>query len=159
MVSTRSAVPRFRSPTRRGNRQDWPLTVTYFPDLTPYTYLSTDPRDPQAHLPLLNVGWLDAAHAFPTGECPAELVPALTKLARVRVHQTRGYHFCEMCVQACGADAHDAIRLNLIPRGSAEFRVFGHGVVYAVPELIVHYVTTHAYLPPVEFRTAALAAA
>ena len=132
--------------------------MTYFPDLTPYSYLPTDPREAWSHLPLRNVGWLDAEHPFPTGECPDGLVAALTRLARVRVQQTRGRHHCELCLRALGADAYDAVRLGLVARGSAEFRVRGDGVVYAVPELMVHYVTAHAYLPPAEFRAAALAA-
>ena len=133
--------------------------MTHFPDLTPYSYSSTDPREPWSHLPLLNVGWLDAEHTFPTGECPDGLVAALTQLARIRVQQTRGYHHCEICLHMLRDDPYDAIKLDLVARGSAEFRVLGQRVVYAVPELIVHYVTAHAYLPPDEFCTAALAAA
>lgn len=132
--------------------------MAHFPDLTPYSYLSTDPREPWAHLPLLNFGWLSAEHAFPTGDCPHGLAAALSRLAQARVQQTRGHHHCEMCIYALGADAPDGIGLGLVARGSAEFRVPGHRVMYAVPELVVHYVTAHAYLPPAEFRTAVLAA-
>jgi hypothetical protein len=133
--------------------------VTYFPDLTSYSYVSTDPREPWSHLPLLNVGWIDAEHTFPTGECPDGLAAALTRLAQSRVQLTRGYHYCEMCLHILGDEANDAIELDLVARGSAEFRVLGHRVVYAAPELIVHYVTAHAYLPPDEFCTAVLTAA
>ena len=65
----------------------------------------------------------------------SQLMPALTKLATVRVRQTRGYHHCEVCIRDMGDDAREAIQQGLIARESAEFRVRGHGVVYAVPQL------------------------
>ncbi|MGC5286703.1 hypothetical protein [Micromonospora sp. DT231] len=138
--------------------------MTYFADLTPYTYLErhedepglTD--EPWPDLPLLNVGWLDAAHPFPTGAPPDGLMPALNDLAKTRAHQTRGYHFCEICIRDMGEDAREAIRLGVIARGSAEFQVQGNGVVYAAPQLLLHYVSAHEYLPPAEFCAAALRA-
>lgn len=138
--------------------------MTYFSDLTPYSYMRDSHRqhhdEPRPDLPLLNIGWLDAVHPFPTGECPDGLIPALNRLSQVRVQQTRGYHFCELCLKAPPDNAHDAATLaEQVARGSAEFRVAGRGVVYAVPELITHYVQTHNYLPPTEFSLATLAAA
>ncbi|MFG1917190.1 hypothetical protein [Micromonospora sp. NPDC048898] len=138
--------------------------MTYFADLTPYTYLERHeddqwPSDEQGKdLPLLNVGWLDAAHPYPTGAPPHGLVPALTELAKTRVRQTRGHHYCEICVRDMGEGAREAIRQGMIARESAEFEVRGDGVVYAAPQLLLHYVTAHEYLPPAEFCTAALAA-
>ncbi len=39
--------------------------------------------------------------------------------------------------------------------GAAEIHVDGGGgAAFAAPSLIVHYVTEHEYLPPVEFREA-----
>ncbi|WP_457757930.1 DUF7919 family protein [Streptomyces rubiginosohelvolus] len=32
----------------------------------------------------------------------------------------------------------------------------GHGVAYAAPELVAHYVEAHGYLPPIEFMEAVL---
>jgi hypothetical protein len=40
---------------------------------------------------------------------------------------------------------------------SAEFRVKGSGVVYAVPQLALHYIAAHGYLPPSEFCEAVTA--
>ncbi|MFG2051826.1 hypothetical protein ACGFIW_30885 [Micromonospora sp. NPDC048935] len=138
--------------------------MTYFADLTPYTYLKRHEDEPGLadepwpDLPLLNVGWLDASHPLPTGAPPDGLVPALTKLATVPVRQTRGYHYCEICVRDMGEDAMDAIRQGLIARGSAEFQVEGEGVAYAAPQLLLHYVAAHEYLPPAEFCAAVLRA-
>ena len=134
--------------------------MTYFADLTPYSYLER--HDEYGHKaadePPLNVGWLDAAHPFPTGAPPDGLLPALTKLAKLRVRQTRGYHYCEICVRDMGEDAMDAIRQGMIARESAEFQVQGDGVVYAAPQLLLHYVAAHEYLPPAEFCAATLGA-
>ncbi|MEH1164036.1 hypothetical protein V6V47_01465 [Micromonospora sp. CPCC 205539] len=134
--------------------------MAFFADLTPYTYGEPHRQwpfeEPWPGLPLLNVGWLDAAHPFETGAPPEALMPALTKLAKVRVWQTRGYHHCQLCVRDMGSDAEEAVRLGLIARESAEFRVRGDGVVYAVPQLVTHYVAAHEYLPPPEFCAAAL---
>jgi hypothetical protein len=45
------------------------VPMTYFADLTPYTYLEHDE-------PAVNIGWLDAEHAFPKGQCPGSVVAA-----------------------------------------------------------------------------------
>ncbi|GAB3936641.1 hypothetical protein [Micromonospora vulcania] len=138
--------------------------MAYFEDLTPYTYFEPDdrngrwaPDEPWPDVPLLNVGWLDSSHPFVTGVAPDGLLPALTELATVRVCQTRGYHYCELCVRDLGDDARDAVRQGLIARESAEFRVRGRDVVYAAPQLMTHYVAAHEYLPPPEFCAAAVA--
>ncbi|MBQ1024002.1 hypothetical protein [Micromonospora sp. C95] len=137
--------------------------MAFFADLTPYTYWEPydtsgrwRPDEPWPSLPLLNVGWLDCSHPFQTGAPPDELIPALTKLAKVRVRQTRGHHHCELCLRDMGDAAREAIQQGLIPRGSAEFQVRGHGVVYAAPQLLTHYVAAHAYLPPLVFCEAAI---
>ncbi|MEU8084882.1 hypothetical protein AB0B57_14825 [Micromonospora sp. NPDC049101] len=134
--------------------------MTYFADLTPYTYLERHEEDEQgaADEPLLNVGWLEAAHPFPTGAPPDGLLPALTELAKARVRQTRGHHYCEICVRDMGEDASEAYRQGVLARESAEFEVRGDGVAYAAPQLLLRYVTAHEYLPPAEFCAAALRA-
>ncbi len=115
--------------------------MTWFADLSPYTYFEPDRRPG-----LLNIGWLDRAHEFPVGETPPELAATLARLcADERVAQTRGRHSCNLPGDRTGA------------YGSAEIRVKGEGgVVYAAPELIHHYVTAHRYRPPEGFIAAVL---
>jgi hypothetical protein len=143
--------------------------MTFFADLTPYTYWDTSPHDPAVdeepwpNLPLINLGWLDADYPFPIGVPPAGLLARLGELAKVRVRQTRGYHYCQFCIRSFGRsfgeDAREAVRRDLIPRESAEFRVKGSGVVYAVPQLALHYISAHRYRPPAEFCEAVMTSA
>jgi len=135
--------------------------VTYFADLTPYTYWSRvadvagdDPDDGLGRL--LNVGWLAAGESFPTGASPPGLVDNLLRRATRPVHVTRGVHLCEFCENPIrGAP----LRLDgkLVHAGNAEIHVTGaDNTVYAAPTLIAHYVAEHHYLPPAQFIDAAL---
>jgi hypothetical protein len=147
--------------------------VAYFADLTPYGYwvssLSYSPErdEPWPGLPLVNVGWLDTDHPFPTGPVPDGLLVKLDELAKARVMQTRGHHYCQLCIRDLGGEPQlesldlDA-RIDLyvsLPRESAEFRVKGDGVVYAVPQLALHYIDAHQYQPPAEFCDAVMTSA
>lgn len=117
--------------------------MTYFADLTPYTYFEGE--EPE----LLNVGWLEPDHPYPQGKPPAGLLKRLRVLAEDRVRQTRGYHYCGFCEAA-------TVDEDSVAHESAEFRVYGDGVSYAVPLLALHYIEAHGYLPPAEFCEAVL---
>jgi hypothetical protein len=87
------------------------------------------------------------------------LLARLEDLASVRVLRTRGYHYCDLCIRDLGgisrirgldAAARDHL-MDTLPCESAELRVKGPGVVYAVPQLALHYIAAHGYLPPQEF--------
>ena len=114
--------------------------MTFFDDLTPYTYLHPEDEQPGT----VNIGWLDRWHSFPTGETSEAFRGKLQQLCLRRVKQTRGFYSCDFCK---GRDK---------PHGSAEIRVRGEGRVYAAPELVYHYVVIHNYLPPEEFIAAVL---
>jgi hypothetical protein len=114
--------------------------VTFFDDLTPYTYLHPEEEQPGT----VNVGWLDRWHPFPVGETSAEFRARLQQLCLRRVKRTRGFHACDFC------------KGRARPHGSAEVRVPGAGRVYAAPELVYHYVAAHGYKPPGEFIAAVL---
>jgi hypothetical protein len=116
--------------------------VAHFPDLTPYTYF------PAGTGPALNVGWLDPAAPFPTGDTSPEFCRKLGLLCQRPVQQTRGLHFCPYCPWTGWPDQS---------AGSAEIRVAGERAVYAAPTLVHHYVVAHGYKPPDEFVAAVLA--
>src|SRR5262249_44600355 len=115
--------------------------MTYFEDLTPYTYFHPEEEQPGT----VNVGWLDRRHPFPTGETSAEFRDRLQRLCRRRLKRTPGGHPRAFCK---GRD-----KLH----SSAEIRVAGNRRVYAAPELVHHYVVAHDYRPPDEFIAAVLA--
>jgi hypothetical protein len=117
-------------------------------DLAPYRYNS------KILIPnVYAVGWLDRAHPFQTGRVSAHLIDKLNELAATRpVNRARGTHQCTMCsllnieVSAQGASRS---------LGSAELWIPGKdGVLFASPNLILHYVRNHSYLPPTDFLRA-----
>lgn len=120
--------------------------MAYFEDLTPYRYFNRTSK-----LLVLNVGWLAADHQFarwPIDEVDSRKVRFfyyLSKHAQTRTMRTRGWHTCPFCKEPKGAAS-----------GSAEVRVEHDGVVYAAPELIVHYVLAHDYMPPSKYVEAVL---
>ncbi len=51
-------------------------TVTYFADLSPYSYAPNGRDDDLVEQPdAVNIGWLGAGHEFPAGQAPEWLVP------------------------------------------------------------------------------------
>jgi len=121
--------------------------MTYFPDLSAYTYLGR-----QNTGTALNVGWLSKAHAYTTGDLPRRFLERLWSYCGVFVNAMRGFARCELCEQASPwpvAITYLGKSLNL---GSAEIRVIGPDhKIYASPNLIFHYIVEHHYLPPPEF--------
>jgi hypothetical protein len=64
--------------------------MAYFPDLTKYAYFGSEYR-----ACTLNVGWLDAAHAFQRKKPAPWLVKKLWAYSQYSVAQARGIHLCE----------------------------------------------------------------
>lgn len=127
----------------------------YFPDLTRYAYGRVDPQ-----ADVLNVGWLSAAHPFPTGVPDGRFVDALELLAASPVNLCRGAHLCEFCPYPPTVQSRGGIPMLDPPPGTAgngEIHVAGAGgVVYVAPVLILHYVVAHGYRPPQAFIDAAI---
>jgi hypothetical protein len=125
--------------------------MTYFADLTAYSYL---PRHADGSV---NVGWLGPDQGYPAGQVAGEVVTAVLRLVRSDpVNRTRGLHDCELCVNPprpiiMAADGAEIVL------GNCEIRVQGSGpVVYAAPSLLAHYLAGHRYLPPRSFIDAVL---
>lgn len=113
---------------------------------------------------LINVGWLDREHSFDTGSPPAGLLPRLVGLVRHNaVNRTRGYHTCAFCTTDHAPHEPPAISIYVdegraIPLGDAEIWIESpQGPRYAAPDLVLHYVDSHHYLPPSQFIDAVLA--
>ncbi|SES25312.1 SUKH-3 domain-containing protein [Lentzea albida] len=114
--------------------------MTHYPDLSPYSYFPS-------RVPMVNVGWLDPPHDFPTGPAPDELVEALWLLAEEPRNVARGLHFCGFC---------EGARFDDLPLGTGEIHVDAGGVRHSAPRLVGHYVRDHGYLPPQAFSDAAV---
>jgi hypothetical protein len=125
--------------------------MTYFADLTAYSFLRGSPDKQE-----LNVGWLTRWHKFQKGPVPESVLAKIFQLCRTPMNKTRGFHSCEFCHGRKFGQVveRDGVQLRL---GSAEIRVPGvPGVEYACPDMIYHYMAEHAYKPPDEFIDAAL---
>lgn len=128
--------------------------MTYFKDLTPYTYSQADQS--------LNVGWLSASEEFAIGETPFEFKEKLRQfcLDENVIKIMRGFQECEFC----GLSSTDWARMHpsygenskWMSIGNGEIRVGGRSAVFASPVLIYHYVAEHQYMPPQEFIDAVL---
>lgn len=116
--------------------------MTYFADLSVYTYGCRDP------LPnVVNVGWLDNRHPFPQGDTPPDFRMALSKICvKTRRYPMAycGVHECEICGDCFGGH---------------EIRVSEENGMrtYVAPDMIEHYVNAHRYKPPQDFIDAVLA--
>lgn len=135
--------------------------MTYFPDLSPYAY------GHDVHKDVVHVGWLDNIHPFPIGHVRRNLIEKIKALTTKPVRLSRGYHYCEICVEPLGlvkSFLSDQVKL-IDPqcswmqwmerrRGNGEIRVFCEGVTFAAPVLIAHYIEQHGYRPPPQFLKA-----
>lgn len=110
----------------------------YFPDLTPYQYVSI-PTLPGENR--VNIGWLDWEHQFSMSEPALDFLSVLFKLVQHPVRISPGLHSCPFCGEAAG---------------TGEVEVVARTAIYVAPTLIIHYVEAHQYRPPDEFVIAAI---
>lgn len=125
----------------------------FFADLTKYQYgLPHSIRD------VVNIGWLGNGYSFETARPSAMFIANLYFWMGVaRVNLLRGYHECDFCNDRNERPfvEIDGVRTWL---GSSEIWIPGKkGRVYAAPDLVLHYIESHQYLPPQEFIEAVLA--
>ena len=126
------------------------IRVTYYPDLSPYSFLPG-----KVSVPAANVGWLDKEYPFSRGPISTKVVDRIWLLCLRPTNQTRGYHTCSLC----DSKSLSGVRMSVdgVSRtlGGAEIHVrASSGVTYVAPDLIYHYITQHGYAPPMEFLEA-----
>ena len=120
------------------------MIMTYFPDLRSDTQVVSASY-------VRAVGWLLPSKEFTKGECTPAALSALRRFSERCVESAAalgwpsagGVHICEFC----GRDA-----------ACGNFGVAVGDVLFVAPELLVHYVSSHGYLPPSEFLQAIAAA-
>lgn len=106
---------------------------------------------------IIAIGWLDEKHPYSVGDIPEHALDRLFDACFHPVYVTRGFHICPFCkVKSHGVKATRKNRERVL--GDAELRIFAeeNDIVYAVPNLIYHYVAEHKYSPPQEFVKALL---
>jgi hypothetical protein len=110
--------------------------MTYYPD-------DFELQELKGSAKLVTIGWLESGHSYKTGNVDCDIYKKLKFLMMDpwNPHTTWGNHTCSLC-QFDGA------------RGSTLLYVPYNGNVYVCPELIVHYIGCHNYLPPEYFINA-----
>jgi hypothetical protein len=116
--------------------------MTYFPDMGTRTMIDAGDH-------IRAVGWLSAKQPFADGEVPADFLARLREFANkwgasidaLGWGAYGGPHCCEFCGEF---------------RSSGNFGVPSGELLFAVPQMIVHYVEAHRYRPPEEFIVAVL---
>lgn len=127
----------------------------YYPDLSSYQY--SNPATYKQETVVLNVGWLDGEHIYPKGDVSVEFLDRLWLIwDEAPINPMWGYHPCELC-KSPDYPVHIKRVEGKIPLGATEIRVVSsNGIVYASPNLILHYISEHKYLPPSEFIEAVM---
>ncbi|AQW55670.1 hypothetical protein ACIQPP_07495 [Streptomyces violaceusniger] len=109
----------------------------------------------------VNVGWLEHQDEFPRGQVPAEFVHALAVLCRDNsTNRTRGWQNCTLAHPEGKPPCPVVVDVGgtEVTLGSAEIRVLARdGRWLIAPNLVLHYVIAHGYLPPREFIEAVTA--
>ena len=100
------------------------------------------------------------ASEWPAGGVVSPLqLPALRRAASASpARRSRGMHGCEFCGLSEPRPILDRADPNMM-LGSAEIwiRDSKSGIVFAAPDLVIHYIDRHGYRPPRVFVEAALA--
>ncbi|MBF5044521.1 hypothetical protein FGE12_19135 [Aggregicoccus sp. 17bor-14] len=124
----------------------------HFVDLSPYSYAL-----PRSLPRVLNVGWLSAAHSFPVGEPPSGFAERLRRcVVECSVNRMRGVHACELCGDPMARQSV-VIDSREVWLGSSEVWLPAPGGgALAAPDLVIHYVEAHDYLPPAVFVDAVM---
>ena len=109
----------------------------YFNDLTKQ-------HSPYSNATLIKIGWLDKDKPYTQGECPKDFLNKLKKI-KLSIH-TKGWHDCPFCNKS---KSYSQYYIPILPTKNR--------TGYDVPEMIVHYIEQHNYLPPQEFIDAVMA--
>lgn len=124
--------------------------MSYFEDLTPYSYYHLGISDNT-----LNIGWLGREQPYKQGEVKEEILESLWEFLHYRMLQLRGFHVCEFCASPHNGPLPVERNNETIYMGASEIRIIGYNnKIYAAPDLIYHYIVKHSYKPPEEFLEA-----
>ena len=100
------------------------------------------------------IGWLEYGKPYKTGIVPEGLCEKLYEFFKTREisHYFLGVHACDLCeIELPPTQLHIIAGL-----GSRTTFLAYRNTLYIFPDLIVHYINTHNYLPPSGFIEAVL---
>lgn len=100
------------------------------------------------------VGWLENGKPYTIGKAPEGLVGKLREFIKTRTitHMFLGIHECDLCEVELPPGY-----LNVIDGLGSKTTFIAHkNKLYIFPDLIIHYIEAHSYLPPAEFIQAVL---
>ena len=119
-------------------------TMTCYQDLEAIDYFPVD-KD----VALRAVGWLGTKFKFSTGKVSQQFFNKLCELAENPWQPmiSPGFHICELC---------QFQNYEHTARGTNNLFIPFNGAIYVAPELIVHYINVHHYLPPIVFLDAVI---
>jgi hypothetical protein len=129
----------------------------HFSDLTP---LLIPPLEASSQL--IAVGWLEPGHDYQRGEVLPEFVRKLVDLL-VDPWQPAvalGRHSCGFCRFTGGPTSicFGSVAVNTVVKiGVSNLWLPADGFLFVAPSLILHYMDSHGYSPPVAFQEAAIA--
>lgn len=121
--------------------------MTFFEDGSCYSYV-----DGRVHRQMINVGWLAKGREFPVGAIPERVMKRVERLCLDRKNVSRGFHVCEFCDMGNMWGQEFNCVGTTVRLGCGEIHVPAKdGRIFVAPDLIVHYIRDHHYLPPHEF--------
>lgn len=94
-------------------------------------------------------GWLGKGE-FPMGKCSKLVLDKLEKASAKPLQRSRGYHSCSFCRLDNGRGTDYIDLLGQARRlGDSYFEIKGlSGTYWIAPDLVLHYIVCHGYLPP-----------
>lgn len=125
--------------------------MTYFEDLTECSYFGNRLKH------LIAVGWLERGHPYTTGPAPERFVASLVELIdnAWQPFIVPGVHFCDLCNEP-NTNTRRGRSGRPLALGSSNIFVPSPTGVFVAPSLIVHYIDTHSYVPPLRFQEAVI---
>lgn len=125
--------------------------MAQYEDFTNYSYMKLEDTN------TFNIGWLEGRKEINKGEVSQEFLDNLWEYMKCPIHITRGLH-CNIDLDEPGSYFKAVYNGCEIKLGNAEIRVIDKqaGCVYAAPNLILHYIISHNYLPPEKFINAVI---
>ena len=125
--------------------------MSYYKDLSIYQYLGRKEEN------TFNIGWLEGNDCYEKGKVSEKFLELLFEYIKCPIYKTRGI-YSNSLLDGNGTAFVACFNGYNILLGSSEIRVIDQydEKIYASPDLILHYIINHNYIPPKCFIEAVL---